>query len=373
MDTLYPAFVASHYDDRPALSAASYDEQHAALIDRSFGTSDAYSTNLRALGHEAVDLLVNVERLQGTWAAEHGLRARGGRLARWAPARLRPRLEADALRHVARAQIEDFGADVVYCQDLSFFTARQLRELHAQGRLVVGQIASAPPDEQRLRAFDLLLTSFPHYVARFRAFGIDAEYFRIAFDERVLDKLRARGIDPSPGAAGRDAAVFVGGLDPSVHGGGVRLLERVLSEVDGVRVHGYGADRLPAASPVRRAWEGEAWGLDMYAALARAGIAINRHIAAAEGQANNMRLYEATGVGALLLTEDAPNLPSLFDPGAEVVAYAGVDDLVDKLRHYLADADARREIAAAGQRRTLDEHGYAARMRELLPMLEARR
>jgi spore maturation protein CgeB len=111
----------------------------------------------------------------------------------------------------------------------------------------------------------------------------------------------------------------------------------------------------------------------MYRVLARAGIAINRHIAAAEGYANNMRLFEATGVGAMLLTEQAPNLDRLFEPGREVVAYDGVDDLIDKLRHYLADADARRAIARAGQERTLAEHGYQARMQELDGVLEAHR
>ncbi len=373
VDTLYPAFVAEHYARRPGLAQAPYAEQHAALIGRAFGTSDTYSANLRALGHEAVDLLVNVEPVQLAWAREHGVRVRRRRLPAWVPARLRPRLAGDWQQRVARAQIAAFGADVVYCQDLSFFAPEDLRALRAEGRLVVGQIASAPPDEARLRGFDLILTSFPHYVGRFRALGVASEYFRIGFDERVLDRLRADGVDPSPGAPGRDGAVFVGGLDPNVHGEGVRLLERVVTEVDGVEVHGYGADRLPAGSPVRAAWRGEAWGMQMYRVLAQAGIALNRHIAAAEGHANNMRLYEATGVGALLLTEAAPNLADLFEPGVEVVAYRDADDLVRQLRRYLADPDARREIAAAGQRRTLAEHTYAHRMRELVPILEAHR
>jgi hypothetical protein len=373
VDTLYPAFTAEHYASRPGLAQAPYAEQHAALIGRAFGTSDAYSANLAALGHDAIDLLVNVEPLQVRWASDQGLPARPRRLARWLPRRLRPHLEGDALRRIALAQIRAFGADVVYCQDLWFLTPDDLRALHGEGRLVVGQIASQPPPAEALRAFDLLLTSFPHYVDRFRALGVASEYFRIGFDERLLDRLREAGVDPSPGAPGRDGAVFVGGLNPDVHGEGVALLERLLGAVDAIAVHGYGVDRLPTDSAVRAAWRGEAWGLDMYRVLARAGIAINRHIAAAEGHANNMRLFEATGVGAMLLTEQAPNLDTLFRPGREVVAYDGVDDLIDKLRHYLADADARRAIAEAGQARTLAEHGYQARMQELVGLLEAHR
>ena len=83
--------------------------------------------------------------------------------------------------------------------------------------------------------------------------------------------------------------------------------------------------------------------------LATRGSALNRHIGVeAEGYANNMRLYEATGVGSLLLTDDGSNLAELFEPGREVVTYAGADDLVEKARHYLAHEDERRAIAGAG-------------------------
>ena len=84
-----------------------------------------------------------------------------------------------------------------------------------------------------------------------------------------------------------------------------------------------------------------------------------------------MRLYEATGVGSLLLTDEGSNLAELFEPGREVVTYAGVDELVEKARHYLAHEDERRAIAAAGQARTLRDHTYELRMRELAEILRA--
>ena len=134
----------------------------------------------------------------------------------------------------------NYRADVVYLQDLSIFPARELREIAAEGRLVVGQIASPLPDDEVLRAFDLLLSSFPHFVERFRAMGIDSEYFRIGFDTRVHERLQAAaGIDADAAAPGREGAVFVGGLNPDVHGGGVALLQRVVAEVP-IEVYGYG-------------------------------------------------------------------------------------------------------------------------------------
>ena len=110
----------------------------------------------------------------------------------------------------------------------------------------------------------------------------------------------------------------------------------------------------------------------MYEVLASSRITLNRHIKAAEGHANNMRLYEATGMGAMLATDAATNLGALFQPGREVVSYHTVDDLVKSLRRYEADEDARREVAAAGYRRTISEHTYSRRIPELAAMLESR-
>ena len=83
-----------------------------------------------------------------------------------------------------------------------------------------------------------------------------------------------------------------------------------------------------------------------------------------------MRLYESTGVGALLLTDRGRNLADLFEPGVEVAVYDGPDELVAQIARYLTDDDERREIAVAGQRRTLAEHTYADRMAELSEILE---
>src|SRR3954447_26311303 len=80
VDTYYPAFLTAHYESRPGLAKRSYEEQLGALMGRCFGTTDAYSRYLKALGHEARDVIVNCEELQLRWAAEHGT----GRLLRLA-------------------------------------------------------------------------------------------------------------------------------------------------------------------------------------------------------------------------------------------------------------------------------------------------
>jgi spore maturation protein CgeB len=347
VDTCYPAFLRAHYAERPDLLDATYEVQWRTLMDRFFGTSDSYSHFLRELGHDAHEVLINCPPLQDAWTLEHGSQAKKRR---------RPFRD----RSLVLAQAEEFRPDVVYVQDLNALSPRHLKALRTRSRLLVGQIASAAPTGRQLAPFDLLLTSFPHFVPRFRERGIASEYFRIGFDPRVLAHVEDE--------AQTDDVVFVGGLARGPHAKGNELLERAAQRAP-IDFWGYKVNRWPADSAIRRRYCGEAWGLDMYRVLARSKIALNRHIDVAEDQANNMRLYEATGVGTLLITDAKRNLSELFEPGEEVVTYAGEDDLVNKIQHYLADEAERSRVAQAGQERTLREHTYEHRMHELVDIL----
>ncbi|MHB8470816.1 MAG: CgeB family protein [Gaiellaceae bacterium] len=224
---------------------------------------------------------------------------------------------------------------------------------------MVGQIASDLPPVD-LSAFDLLLTSFPHYGERFRAQGVASEYFRIGFDARVLERLKP--------ADKREGVAFVGTLSAGQHQRGNEMLERAARNAP-IDFWGRGVEALPPESAIRRRYQGEAWGIDMHRVLARTRIAVNRHIDVAEDYANNMRLYEATGVGTLLLTDDKRNLGELFEPGREIVVYSDADDLAAKIRHFLSHEDERAEVARSGQARTLRDHTYEQRMRELEAIL----
>ncbi len=366
VDSYYPRFLSS------ALSSVLTDGLDYAvlrqqLLNLRFGTADFYSRHLVALGNEAEDLIFNCEPLQRLWAQEHGqfvARENGvSRLWRRVTRRLRgARVAADEpLLQVAIRQIRAMRPDVLYLQDLNLFPPDVLKQLREEGsfRIAVGQIACPLPDWEQLAGLDLILTSFPHYVGRFRERGISSEYFRIGFDPIVLDDL---------GPVERDLpCTFVGGISPA-HAGRLGFLESLAEEVD-IAFYGYGADTLNRSSPIVPRHHGEAWSLDMYRALARSRLTVNIHIDVAENHANNMRLYEATGCGALLVTDQKDNLAQLFEPDREVVTYSSTREAVEKIRYYLEHPSEAAAIARAGQARTLREHTYAHRIRELMDIL----
>jgi len=363
VDNYYRQFLNGVYADQPGLASESHAAQKQALLATRFGTSDFYSTHLRELGCDAVELIANCRPLQLAWARENGVRVSpfpvphrfyrlpvvGGLLA-----------ALPGLLDIAMAQIRAFAPDVLYCQDLTFFPSAAITEIKRDVKLVVGQIASPLPPMDFLRGFDLILTSFPHFVPRLKALGIESEYLKLGFEPAMAEAFA--GIE-------RDVEVsFVGGMAPS-HKGAIPLLEHLARHTP-IRFFGYGADKLPATSPIRERYEGEVWGLGMYKALARSRITVNRHIAVAENYANNMRLFEATGTGALLLTEQKDNLAELFEPGREVETYRDRDEAVAKINALLADRPRLDRIAAAGQARTLREHSFKARMVEVRDILD---
>jgi spore maturation protein CgeB len=348
LDTCYPAFLDAHYSERTGLDAAAYDVQWRALMDRFFGTSDAYSHYLGELGHEAHELVVNCAPMQQAWAKEHGIASE------------RMNAPKDSL---VLAQAEDFRPDVVYVQDLNALSPSLLRALGGQSRLLVGQIASKTPSRARLEVFQLLITAAPHFVELFRRQGIETEFIRLGFDPRVLARLNYDG--PRSGAA------FVGAIGRSRTWRSNVLLERAAERVP-IDFWGYKVGVLPLRDAVMRRYRGEAWGLTMYEVLARSKIALNRHGDVAGDHAINMRLYEATGVGTLLVTDAKGDLSDIFTAGEEVITYRSEDELAAKIEYYLDNEDERARISRAGQERTLREHTYANRMRELESALHRR-
>jgi spore maturation protein CgeB len=355
VDTCYPAFLAAHYESQSGLAEESYIRQWRSLMDTFFGTADSYSHHLRAQGHDAHEVVANCPQLQLRWAAEHdlelGSNSRRSRRASWQD-------------EIVLAQAADFRPDVVYVQNQLAVSRETLRRLRGSGAAIVGQIATEPPAAKLLRQFDLMVTACPHFVSAFRGKGIRCEYLPLAFDARILTQLESEA--PVENSY---ETVFVGSLKRFRRWRSNHVIEHAARSVP-VTFWGYGASQWPRSSPIRQNYMGNAWGMDMFRVLRSAKVALNRHGDTAGDYACNMRLYEATGVGALLLTDSKLNLGELFSVGTEIVSYEDEHDLVRKVRHFTAHEEERRAIAAAGQARTLREHTYDTRMSELVAILE---
>ena len=359
----YPKFLRSLYAKYAGLEKRSYDEQMQVRMASLFGVADFYSSNLRTLGHDAWDVHANNEYMQRAWARENGIRLSINPLRRFHIQRQRfPWLglapEPKWIYEILAAQIKHFKPDVLLNQSV-VLSSQFFREVKPYIRLLMGQHASPLPEGHDFSVYDLMMSSLPNLVIFFRQQGLSCELHRLGFESNVLEVL---------GRAEKARSVtFVGNLFKP-HASRRRWLDHVCRHIS-VEVWGEETEELPGASPALSRFQGAAWGLEMYRILQSSQIILNHHIDMAESYANNMRLFEATGVGTLLITDWKENLSEIFEPGKEVVAYRSAEECVELLRYYLENEEERETIASAGQRRTLGEHSYYQRMKELVEIV----
>ena len=78
-----------------------------------------------------------------------------------------------------------------------------------------------------------------------------------------------------------------------------------------------------------------------------------------------MRLFEATGVGACLLTDYSKSLENLFDPDSEVVTYASQEECLEKAQWLIENPRHALEIGQNARKRVLAEHTFHHRAIDL--------
>ncbi len=393
--SVYPAFVQQFLARNPGYEQLAYQELYDKFINTQYGLSNFYAKHMKALGNEAQDIFASFEHLQKLWAAENGLRYEG----------------IDWLQSIVLAQVKSVQPDVLYLQDLYLFDRnfrRQLREALKKQVIMIGWRAAPTKDFTVFNDLDLVLSAGPHMVQMFQRCGANAMYLPLAFEDTLVDVLgqvTERDLD----------FTFAGtvGSRNGAHAQRYHFIERLMasspievwSDIDEASgrsrterlflkgiyhtcrlLEAMGvSESLRASLPLIR--RGESWisdptlptlnelypgrinrsvfGVDNYEILARSKIALNSHIDCFENYAGNMRLYEVTGMGACLLTDWKINLPEFFEPDVEVVTYQSVDECVEKVNYLLGNETERQAIAAAGQKRTLQDHTYKQRVEEL--------
>jgi spore maturation protein CgeB len=383
----YPRFLAWFYRGQAGLENTAYATQMAARNASLFGVADFYSRNFAALGHPAAEIHINNPWLQAAWAREHGMATEPpeppGAIGRKAapPAWLQrvvtpfkpmlrplarkiglsPRLDRQA-ENILLAQIEEFRPDVVLNQDIFHVDTSLIRRIKGIGNpILIGQVGIEPSRGEDWTVYHLMMSQLSTTVNAFRSLGVRSELNHLAFEPAILDAL------PEAPAADIDVS-FVGTVSAD-HRRRIALLEAVARRYD-LKLFGNPPQALSANSPLHRCFQGEVWGADMYQVLRRSRVTLNSHIDMAGREAGNMRLFEATGVGAFLLTDYKDNLHTLFEPGREVAAWRSIDDCLAAIGRALADHNGRAAMACAGQARTMAQHTYRHRASEILGFAE---
>ena len=102
------------------------------------------------------------------------------------------------------------------------------------------------------------------------------------------------------------------------------------------------------------------FGNKMLKILTKTKILVNTHIEDTK-YAGNMRLFEGTGCGCLLITDKKKDIDKLFKPNEEIELFSDKEDLIEKCKYYLINQDKLRKISKAGLKKTLSFHSYKIR------------
>jgi hypothetical protein len=313
------------------------------VLQEGYASTYILAPALEGRADEVFFTLWDYDRLQQLWAREHGLRTRN----------------RDAIK---LAQIEEFKPDVFYNMS-AFCDDGFIRKLGRSGmkRVYWNGIIEARP--RTFLQYDGQLSLHRPYIEYWKSKGlaacelqpaIPAGWAALAEGERDIDVL------------------FYGQYMRSLFKGRNRLLQQLmqygLSSEHNIRCHLQcdtgrptifripGLEWTRIRSPFARRVEPMVsqcaqpplYGRELYRAIARSRIVINAYTDNNQEFKSNMRLFEATGLGAFLISEQG-NYPEGFEPGNDFYTYRDGTELFSQIERVLQDWP--RHAAIAGQTR----------------------
>lgn len=193
-----------------------------------------------------------------------------------------------------------------------------------------------------------------HFQRLFDKINVFYDYIFVGYASEIVDNKRVFylpfGYDPSlhyplSGIRKRYDTLFVGTYRPERY---------FITQIPKIKIFGndwaqVGINTLPL------------YGGALCKVHARAKIVINYHY---PGDTSNPRIYETLANNAFLLTDR----PASFIDGKDLVVYGSFNDLLDKIKYYLAHEDERQTIAESGYK-AVQKHTYRDRMKEMMEIV----
>jgi spore maturation protein CgeB len=390
---MYQGYLKSFYKKYPEMQSLTYGEQYDKLLSDTSEPVGSYTRMFNRLGVETECIITNAEYLQKKWRIENGFASIN---------------KSDLVLE----QVKKFKPDVLWIEGFDYTEKKwtdKVRQYVPCIRLLIG-FHCAPFNLSMLENFrnlDFVLTCTPGLKHDFETNGLKTFLVYHAFDSTNLDKIRNENPFPENDFV-FSGSLFIGG---GFHDKRIELLENILKENIDLKIYGnleklyktrikqflfyifkllnylklgnslrkfslfhnngkYSENLITSYSKrLTQSVYPPVFGVDMLRLLNKSKIVLNMHGDVAGEYAGNIRLFEATGVGSCLLTDNKKNLADLFDIDKEIVVYNGIDDCIEKIKWLLENEEDRNRIAIAGQKKTLTVHTVEDRCRTIISII----
>jgi spore maturation protein CgeB len=220
---------------------------------------------------------------------------------------------------------------------------------------------------------------FPDAVVNLgRALMLLAPYNALFFkDPDLVDRLRAtldlpvyylpqacnpRCHRPTVPAGTEPHLVIAGNMYPSR----VRLLERLMAKGIPLKVYGSAIPRWVGDSPVRDIHAKRPVFREEKARVFRSAAGVLNNLHPGEVGGANLRLFEAAGSGAAVLSEFRSAIPGLFAIGEEILTFHDFDELVEQASRLLHEPGLTARLGDAAARRAHRDHTMAQRVATII-------
>lgn len=348
--TQYDQYLREFYSNHDDIIDLSYDELYNLLVNDCFAESDFLHRQLNKMGIESKVIFCNNRNLQNKWKQTNAERTS---------------------IEILLSQIKEFLPDVILISCISYFSKEEtIRIKESLGNKKVKLVGFHftildTAFKQNAILYDQIYTGNNVYVNFMKENGLSAYLLRHAFEPDILP-IVSKNVKKNEICflgniiVGENAhnnrldmldSIIKSNLPYVFHGNIYGLIQEVLSSESGRKY-------MAIISEVARNMKTGVFGLKYYSTLSQYNICLNMHGTRMNYGAGNLRMFEATGVGTCLLTDDRSENADLFDINDEIVVYSSFEDLIEKAKWLIRNPKTAIEIALSGQKKTLNKHTY---------------
>lgn len=284
-----------------------------------------------------------------------------------------PSLIKNPIRNLARWQVDfkilakanSYQPDLIFvlkAKDIHFSILKQLRQ--------IGKVANYYPE------------TFDHW-NRIKSIASHYDYF-FNHDSEVVRRLKETGakhayylpfsanLDLETGFPSRNSVSFgqrkypvsfIGSFMP------IRYTQRetILSQIKDLGLNIWG-NKAWLETSLKDCYRGRPSDEEMLEIYKQSKIVVNIDLMlGVEGTGVNLRPFEVTSCGALLLNhDDRKDIFNLFKEGREFISFKGPEDLREKVAYFFSHAKELEAVAKAGFEKTKNSHTYLKRIQEAL-------
>lgn len=348
--TQYEQYLRNFYRVHNQIDDLSYDELFELIVNDCFAESNFIQRQLNKMGIESKVVFCNNRNLQRKWKKAN---------------------EEMSYFEIVLSQIRDFSPDVILMSDMCWLSPKETmiikEEVLDKKIKLLGFHFTKLHDTFRRNAllYDQIYTGSSFFVKTMRDLGLPACLLRHAFEPEILDRMKDHEKKNEVCFA---ASIFAGA---DIHNNRLDMLDKMKASHIPYSFYGdiygtlqemlsteNGKKYIGIIAQISRDLHAGVFGLEYYSVLDQYKICLNLHTSVAGDGAGNMRMFEATGMGTCLLTDYRSENAEMFEADREMVVYDSMEDMIEKARWLLDHPAKAKEIALAGQKRTLTEYTY---------------